>query len=254
MLKNLFEVETYRDLAAAEGEYDKLLNSYSKRFPELENENTKRKWDKLNMINQDIRNRDPMAFERINYVLKYIKNGSKILDIGFGSGNLEYLLIKNRKNLSLTGVDLSPLSVRNANKKFKNWRFKVLNLLKQDMPGVDWDVIVALEVFEHLPPSKVLNMYRKVHKGLKQEGIFIISVPLNEGLEDLIKHGENPNAHTRAYTPNIIKGELTICGFQIIRSKLLYAYHKNHFIKSLLANFSMGIIHPNNIIVIAKKK
>jgi 2-polyprenyl-3-methyl-5-hydroxy-6-metoxy-1,4-benzoquinol methylase len=253
MKLTLFDMERKRDALATLLVWNEFKNTYIN-SPELENENTKEKWDKLNSGKQNLRVKDPMANERIDFVSRVIKDGNKVLDIGFGSGNLEAKLQRVGRNISLTGIDISPRSIANAIKAFKGWKFKVSNVIKHQLPGSNWDVVVALEVFEHLPPSHVLEVYKKVHKSLKYGGLFIISVPLNEGLEAMVHTGRNPNAHTRAYTQNIIKGELILSGFEVIRSKLLYAFHDNYWLKSVIAKCTLGLFHPNNIIVIARKK
>ena len=94
----------------------------------------------------------------------------------------------------------------------------------------------------------------KAKQLLKNGGVFIVSVPLNEGLEVMIKKGINPNAHVRVYTPAILKAELILSGFRIIKEKYLYAFHKNYRLKTFLANM-LGFLgkSPNNVIVIAEK-
>jgi hypothetical protein len=88
---------------------------------------------------------------------------------------------------------------------------------------------------------------------LKSGGRLIISVPLNEGLEEMLLVGHNPNAHTRIYSPDLIKSELIISGFTVKSEKYIYAFRRQYYLKSLIANFIPGIKKPNGIIVSAIK-
>ena len=78
-------------------------------------------------------------------------------------------------------------------------------------------------------------------------------MPLNEGLEEMIKQGKNPNAHVRIYTPDLIRAEIEIAGFKILKQKLLFAFNKYYLLKSFLVKFLPGFRQPNGIIIIAQK-
>lgn len=248
-----FQVENLRNSLALKKENDSFKNSYTTKFLEIKNFNTREKWDDLNLQKQSIKISDPMAFERVSFVSKFITMGAKILDIGFGSGNLEKMISKNVGKCTLTGLDLSPKSVKKARIHYPNWDFKVGDITKSDLPGNLYDFIVALETFEHISPSKVFSCYKKVYSHLKKGGYFIISVPMNEGLDKMLEAGINPNAHVRAYTENIIKFELEVSGFEVKEVKLLYAFHKHHLVKSLIARYMPNKFKPNNIVLVAQK-
>lgn len=90
---------------------------------------------------------------------------------------------------------------------------------------------------------------------LKPKGLFITTVPFNERLELMIMKGNNPNAHVRVYTPELIIAELEISGFQIIWKKELYAFPNFYFLKTFISKYIIpGIRRPNNIILLSVKK
>ncbi len=122
------------------------------------------------------------------------------------------------------------------------------------LPSDHFDYAIAIEVLEHIPPCNTLQALSEIKRVMKPGGYLIASVPLNEGLEEMITRGENPNAHVRVYTPDLIEGELRIAGFTIQDEKQLIAFHKWYGVKTILAKYVMfRKFKPNNIIILAQK-
>ncbi len=113
-----------------------------------------------------------------------------------------------------------------------------------------FDAIFALEILEHIPPSKIFNVLEDIKKFLKMNGILIVSVPANEGLE---KMNSNPSSHVRDYTKELISAELKLAGFDILDIKELYAFKNLYFFKKLIAKIFKKKWKPNNIIIKARK-
>lgn len=234
---------------------DEFLRTYSGEIPEIKDKNTGTLWDTLNRKSSFDKSENPMAFYRIKVVEEMIPDNIKVLDTGFGSGILEERLNKSNKKIDLSGIDISKLSVEYAKKEFKNYSFKVGSILKIPFEDNSFDCVLALEVLEHIKPSYLFQALGEVSRVLKDKGYFIVSVPLNEGLPELLKEGKNPNAHLRAYTPEIICAELEIAKFKILRKEILFAFHKNYLSKSFIAKYIIpGVRKPNNIIILAQKK
>ena len=111
-----------------------------------------------------------------------------------------------------------------------------------------------MEVLEHILPSKIFIALNEIKRVLKGNGELIMSVPLNEGLEELIKRGVNPNGHVRIYTPELVFAELKISGFRVQKRKLLYAFRNLYTLKKTLQNTIMKKRwKPNNLIIFARK-
>ena len=125
----------------------------------------------------------------------------------------------------------------------------LLNLNRLFKPNF-FDVILAIEVLEHISPSKLFKLYADIHKLLKTNGKFIITVPINEGLE---KMRTNPSAHVRDYSSSIIKKELELNGFTIENTFELFAFSKFYPMKQLLSKIFKNRWKPNSLIVIAAK-
>lgn len=248
-----FELEYERDRLAKNKLLDEFISTYKRGTPEFPNLNSGEKWDELNKTDIDMFT-NPMAYHRINIVHNFIALNAekyKLLDIGFGQGALEEKLNRSFKDCELWGIDISKESVSDKRRKYPNWKFIVGDITKVNLPKKYFDYIVVLEVLEHINPSKILTVLSKIHASLKNGGHIITSVPLNEGLEEMISKGINPNAHVRTYTPNIIKSELKITGYKIEKFIELYAFHFLYRLKSIFAKCFLK--KPNNIIILARK-
>ncbi len=252
--KEPFVLEQYRNKLARKKNYSILVKMYKARYPEISDINTPGLWDKLNDREPVTLKSHPMAYDRAKIIINMIQGKNlKVLNVGFGSGDLENVYLNQDKDTEWHGIDISPRSVRNAKKRFRKGNFKVGNIEKLSFEKNYFDYVVVSEVLEHIQPSSLLKVLKGIRLKLKMGGRLIVSVPLNEGLEEMIARGENPNGHLRVYTPNIIKAELEITGYKIIDSKLLYAYPNNYRLKKTLTNlFFKSIKKPNNIIVIAQ--
>lgn len=250
---NSFRIEDYRHQLAVTGRLKEFKRTYLGQLEEIPNRNSAKKWDTMNDLELMSFKEHPMAFERSKFVANRISRGSRVLDIGSGPGNLESFL--SRKNVDLVGIDISSKSIKKAKEMFPQYKFIIGNFLDANLINREgFHYVVAMEVLEHISPTNTFKFIVKVKQLLKNRGIFIVSVPLNEGLEAMIKKGINPNAHVRVYTPAILETELILSGFRVIQKKFLYAFHRNYRLKTFLAN-KLGFLgkSPNIVIVIAEK-
>jgi len=132
--------------------------------------------------------------------------------------------------------------------------FKKSNILKIPFEEGYFDVVIVLEVLEHIPPSKTFLALTELKRVMKKGATLIVSVPLNEGLKEMVNKGINPNGHVRVYAPELIVAELKIARFKVKRKIFLFAFKEMYFIKKLLQK---SILRkrwkPNNIIIFANK-
>jgi ubiquinone/menaquinone biosynthesis C-methylase UbiE len=259
--KNPFNVEEYRNLLAIQKDYFRLKELYKPSYAEIKNLNTSKLWDELNLkTNNYIPKSNPMAHDRTTIVGRLIKGHKlNVLNIGFGSANLEeYFFHKNNiqhKEIKWYGIELSSESVRSAKARYRLGNFKTGNILDIKYKNNLFDYVIVLEVLEHVSPSDTFRALQEILRVLKPSGKLIISVPLSEDLKTMISHNYNPNAHVRIYTSSLIFGELQMVGFFIIKKQFLYAYHNWYYVKKLLTKlYFRKITHPNNVIIVARKK
>jgi 2-polyprenyl-3-methyl-5-hydroxy-6-metoxy-1,4-benzoquinol methylase len=254
-IQNFIKIEESRTLLSKKKDFKRLYSSYSLENDFLENKNSCELWNELNSKKYNLKKVNPMAYYRNKYVSNNIPNKQiNILDIGFGQGYLEKMLNKRKNRLCLYGIDISDKSVNSISKKYFNWNFFIGEISNLHFKDNYFEYVVALEVLEHISPSKLFLSLSEIKRVLKKNGIIIISVPLNEGLEIMLENGQNPNAHTRIYDPSLIKAELMIGGFELIKTKYLFAFHNFFKLKSFFVKLFYKKIKPNNIILIARKK
>lgn len=247
-------IEKNRDSLAKDKNYRGLRKTYGNNTIDIFNSNTGKKWDELNekSINKSTY---PMACDRLNIVTNYIKGKNlKILDIGFGHGDLEKIISNNFSCKELVGVDISGNSVKKMNKLYPKWRFIQKNISEVNLPQKRFDYVLALEVLEHISARKILKVLENIYKSIKPGGYLIITVPLNENLCELMRANRNISSHVRMYTPDLIKAELAMTGFSLVKTRLLYAFHKHYKIKSFVMRYLCPCPKKPNIIIICARK
>jgi len=133
----------------------------------------------------------------------------KVLDIGFGSGDI---LFTFHPSCELYGVDFSPNAVETARryarkKGYRNAVFTQVDLDTEVLPAADasFDIVICSHVLEHLLDDH--RMLFEIHRVLKENGIAVILIPINE------KPNEDPN-HVRVYTTQNFLHQLERIGFK----------------------------------------
>lgn len=245
--KEPFLVERVRQILASINDSGSLKSTYNLKYAEIKNLNTSSFWNEKLFGETNLERQDGMTKDRIKTAFKFLpRNAQKVLDIGAGNGFIEELL--SQKDIKIFGNDISSVSVKNLKNKFKG-QFRKESIFKMRYPRRFFDAIFALEVLEHVQPSKIFNLLKKIRGILRKKGSLIISVPTNEGLE---KMKDNPSGHMRTYTENLIRAELKIAGFKISKLKTLYAFKNFYAFKKISSKVLRNRWKPNNIIILAK--
>lgn len=254
-IDNPFELEKIRARLAFQSKYNELIKTYSLKNQEIEDKNTPYFWDDMNLRKHISKGTNPMAYDRVKIVSRLLKRETKVLNIGVGVGDLENMVLRKfGNNFQWYGIDISPQTIRRLKKEFQQANFKIGDIRKIKYEDNFFDYVILMEILEHIKPSEILKALKEVNRVLKEKGNLIVSVPLNEGIEQMVKEGRNPNAHLRNYTPELILAELKISRFEIIYKKYLYAFHRYYFLKSFITNYLLpGFIKPNNLILYCVK-
>lgn len=109
----------------------------------------------------------------INYklykdVIKFLLplDNKKILDIGCGEGYFIKYLIKNYKsNFYIEGGDISDSILKIAKENNPNISFKKTSIYKSDYKDNSFDIVIAMEVLEHLEnPMLAINELKRISK------------------------------------------------------------------------------------------
>lgn len=249
---DVFELERLRDELAKSRKLKKLKKTYKESFAEIKNINSPEFWDKLLSNNRKREEKSPISRDRINTVIKLIRaRKGRLLDVGFGYGLIEENISKN--TFDLYGIDISQKAVKRI-KRMTKGNFKKGSILDISFQDEFFDVVLALEVLEHISPHNTFRAFSELKRVLRSGGILVVSVPLNEKLEEMCKKGVNPSGHVRIYTPELIEAELQIIGFQVHQKKFLYAFKNFYWLKKALQTVILkNRWVPNNIIILARR-
>lgn len=164
-------------------------------------------------------------FKEVKNFLNDIK-AKKILDIGCHGGRFTFEISQKFSGSSIDGIDISPVAINFAKKKYPTIHFQVARAEKLPFPTNRFDLVTCLEVLEHVKdPVKVLKEIKRV---LKKEGNFIVLIPTMNLLFRLIwftwvhlgpgrvwRH-----THVQKFENDSLDNLLEQAGFKIIKRKL----------------------------------
>jgi len=240
--------EFIRQILASKGEFQYLFNTYDTQKTFLPDSNTPLFWDERFASKNSL---FPMEQWRLKLVSKLINPKKSILHLGCGSGSLEEILVNSYgENLNLISTDITDETLNKLKNKYQKVQFYKTKLDSLPFASNKFDQVVMLEVLEHIRPNKTFPILREIYRVLRNDGILILSIPINEGLEKMLPN--NPNSHMRIYSMEVIKFELNHVGFKIKKIYTASAFSRFFFVK----HFINGYFHlrkPNNLVILATK-
>lgn len=147
----------------------------------------------------------------LDFITRYLPNNKnpKILDIGCGSG---YMLNTLELIGQVSGMDMSDDAIRFSKEIFSGEVMKGFLPANIPYPENNFDIIVALDVIEHVDDDVGALINLRAH--MREGGKIIITVPANMYLwseHDVI------NEHKRRYSLEELKTKLVASGFHIER-------------------------------------
>lgn len=183
-------------------------------------ENVKRFWDWQSQF-PDTYFTHTFGGKIIEHVRAYLEKSSAVLDLGCGTGYLIPHL--NRAGIDVTGADLSPQSVSEANRQHGDLpHFKgahtVDELIEMDRR---FDAIISVEVIEHLYDEQLAGLLDTAKRLGKPGAYVIFTTPNDEDLEqsyvycpesDVVFHRWQ---HVRSWSAASLSAELKSQGFEI---------------------------------------
>ena len=153
-----------------------------------------------------------------------IKKGAKVLDYGCGTGFIISHLLE--KGYEIYGADSSVESIKFTNNKYADKNdFRGAYLLGEIVNLKEkFDVILVIEVIEHLSDHFLIELFQNVKSILNPGGKVIFTTPNNEDLERSVVYCPDCNhtfhrwQHVRQWTVDSLSYVLTINDFQNIKS------------------------------------
>lgn len=142
---------------------------------------------------------------------KYLgeKKSAEVLEIGCGTG---YVLngLKNKfPSYSLMGSEIHLKGIEFAKKRLPNVDFIQLDATR--IPFEEkFDAVGAFDVLEHIEED--VEVMKNVHKSLKKDGLFFISVPQ---YMFMWSQADDIAFHKRRYTRSEMKQKLESVGFEV---------------------------------------
>lgn len=152
---------------------------------------------------------------RWQYILRHIKRGMRIIDVGCGSFPLLKALYSNKLKPTLyVGVDIRRTEIEKM-MQFKT-NFTVIghrcDIRTDPLPTVeelclnmgdsDYDIAVCLEVVEHFEEKYISHVLSQIRRVLKPYGLLFLSTPNYNAKVGMAK------AHIHEYTDEELKGYL----------------------------------------------
>lgn len=120
-----------------------------------------------------------------NWIKPFIKNKSKILDIGCWSGPLEELF--SQEKCHVTGIDIEDEPLEYARKKFPNFSFVRASVIdKLPFNKRTFDIVAYFMVIEHIPKGTELDSLIQINRVLKPSGQLFINTMHYNFLSNLL--------------------------------------------------------------------
>jgi 2-polyprenyl-3-methyl-5-hydroxy-6-metoxy-1,4-benzoquinol methylase len=124
----------------------------------------------------------------IKVVKEYAEDSSTLLDYGCGDGT--FLKMVSHLFSEALGTDVSPEQIYDCQQRLareSTLKFCLQTELDAQEYNSYFDIAVCMEVLEHCPPKQAEIVINNLKKLVKQDGVIIISVPIEIGPSLLIK-------------------------------------------------------------------
>ena len=106
-----------------------------------------------------------------------LAEGSRVLDLGCGTGlELEEYFALN-PGAAVTGIDLSEAMLNVLKAKFPDKGLTLIHASYFDAPlgSGQYDAAVSVESLHHFPAERKTSLYKKLHSALAEKGVFVLT-------------------------------------------------------------------------------
>ncbi len=144
-------------------------------------------------------------------VLKELKRlqFDSVLDMGCGEGTMLKMLAERYPHAQLAGSEFSETALRYCREQLPKSDIFNLDILKDDVAGLSYDLVISIQVLEHL--SDDVLALRKMREMCKR--YTLISVPGGK-----FDDNGRANGHYRHYTKADLTEKMQRAGYKVIRA------------------------------------
>lgn len=123
--------------------------------------------------------------EKVLFLMDELDDSKSLLDVGCGDGRLIRELRKRNCQASLQGADFSKRAIDFARVLNPGVSFDVVDLTDRlSLPKAEFDVVVSMEMLEHIPLAQVEVVIKNLAHLTKTGGQLILTVPhVNRNLD-----------------------------------------------------------------------
>ena len=138
---------------------------------------------------------------------------TRILDIGCGDGSV-LLLLREMGYENISGIDLSPENVALCHEAGlgcvdKHDALALESYRKEDGP---WDVVLCMDIIEHIPPESTVGLLLSIRQRLAPGGRVVVQTPnLAYCLSNWVRYADP--THTTGFTEKSLATVLRSAGF-----------------------------------------
>lgn len=113
---------------------------------------------------------DPRA-EWAAELISRLPDGSRVLELGCGSGGHETIELARR--FRLTGVDVSAEQIRRARERVPHADFARADFLELELPAQSFDAVCSFYVFNHVPREHLGPLLERIAGWLRPDGLVV---------------------------------------------------------------------------------
>jgi cyclopropane fatty-acyl-phospholipid synthase-like methyltransferase len=137
----------------------------------------------LNHVWQKDPKRLAFVLSRYKFVAKMLEGSSSVLEVGCGDGWASRIVRQSVGRLTIS--DFDPVFIDLYQKQESSlWPIEAMthNMLEKPTETT-YDAIYAIDVFEHISPTKEIDFLRNISSSLVDKGVLILGIPSLESQE-----------------------------------------------------------------------
>lgn len=122
------------------------------------------------------------------------EDGKHIIDLGFGSGQVEEMIFQRRPNAKVIGIDSSSVMIDLAHKRLSNSKnnyeaiqHELTELKSLKLLSKDFQFAIAVQALHHLPHEQKKEIFSWVYNILEKGGTFFILDRIAIDMDTLFK-------------------------------------------------------------------